>query len=662
MKNFPEEAPLSPEEKNIKDTLKKINLEGGPFTGVFKTYRGDIDIKKSLLETSKKIMEYTQTPNFLTYVESTGSVPPDTEEHLKKFLIPIDDLYYLVRTYAVLNTASYLSKNNSSWKKKSSPKDIDNLVTEALNTMAYSVIDPFNHTLAPKIIKSPGFVDFMNTAITPLMMQFCHNFVLEWMSQGGDLMKAGQKATSLKMFYLRPPHPSEANSAPEYALTTSIAREYSGMHHNITFVQKILNTVVSESDREAEKTELETFKDTYKNSQPYNGWLDQQVALRKLDQAKELDRKFNEYLSMVIDAGNAGKVLPDVVFQNQDGQHSCTIELNLSIGRYTRENQVQQTVLPILYIYTKDQKKKDEKIHTTEQLSTALTIDPTLFAIQATGRYGALPVEMMRQHMGLEKMDMRKSPQVTFFDVARHYEGGLAWANRVLIPAIEKLAEMYLDAEEFEQSERFITGITEIAKNTYTTPEDTPTDTVKVPFTPFIQDKATEEEAQNIPSLFYSSVTQGIYYLRTTPKEIAANDRNRELYKTLTGRTLPKNTVLREVPYQRSAITWREVESVLKRHFGIEKDRQKGSHMQYYREVTTSQGVEEVRGTILAHYEQTAKPKTLQSVLTSLHIPEALFWIIVSKKYKTMNIDKNELLSLSESTASKIKKTTQMKD
>lgn len=74
--------------------------------------------------------------------------------------------------------------------------------------------------------------------------------------------------------------------------------------------------------------------------------------------------------------------------------------------------------------------------------------------------------------------------------------------------------------------------------------------------------------------------------------------------------------------------------------------------MRFVRDV---QGGAEHAATVLAHYSDTAKKGTLNNVLQDLGIPEPIFWMIVSKTHKKMNVSGDAIKDLVDTISSKTK-------
>jgi len=226
---------------------------------------------------------------------------------------------------------------------------------------------------------------------------------------------------------------------------------------------------------------------------------------------------------------------------------------------------------------------------------------------------------------------------------------------------MQSLENLYLEAEVFENSDAFVDQLATTARSVI--------EPIHEEILPVDKEAAHEEIAHiaplpalddHQPTIFYDALEKEVFYLRAT-KSHRANADSAERYRNLTGKELPHGYILCSIPYSESSVTWQQVERILLQHFLLEKDRQTGSHMQYFRTVQTENGDERFRATILAHYQDQAKPKTLVSVLNALRIPAALFWILHSKTYKRARILKQDIKQLCQTIATNIAEATHEK-
>lgn len=676
MRHAPSESPDSP---NMQRLASQIVLPfKGDFSAILTTEKGKVNLSKKmqgLLQSLYSFIEQTEYYNSYTRGVRPAHVALDADKAEKRYKEKMYELYYLARTYAVATTARHLGA--------SKPMDTESILANAMKALSPGLMETIVQTLPhPLNFEADALsTNFVHLCMLPAVAQFDHQLIFEWMIHGGDLHKlAHRKDLILHIFkenaavedqFALPPAQTEQehNERNRQLVALIMNMQYFGMYRSVEHFNKLFAYVTSETDRalenEAGRNVTAQIEKKHGKKMPDSGYIAQEIALQKLTWQRQLHDRYHDLMKIILEATSAGKTLPDVAYVEQEGDFSYEIELLQNLGRFNR-TQGRSYSAPMLRIAL-DGASKEVEVWDQDEYLINIKTDPNAHVLQMDPLREMMPVLHLGQFSGIGAERMRE-PSLTIFDLARSYPGGLAWVDRVFLPALEILGELYLDAETFESTDSFVEELRPVSKTTVeAAPESQPTEIIVDALEE--EDETEEEEVAEeaapitgapvalitLGRLMYDPLGGEVYYLRPTKGKVAASDRNRDLYHELTGEEVPKNMVLRQIPWEISSLTWGEVEAVLVRDFGIKAVKAEGSHMQFERSIP---GMEKpLKATILRHAGQYPKKKTFRNVLQTLRIPKALFWIMVSKTQKKVvkNMESGDFDKFSQKIATSIK-------
>lgn len=659
----------TPEQPNLEEliqkTIQRFSLPDRPLQTSMTTASGPRNLLREMKKELELCYAYCASQDF-TQIEREEADPDlnvvytktnDDEQHF-------DDSRANLRILAHELAAGNMARLHH---RKKNPMNLATITGEASTRITLQHFDqPHGYITQHLSHETPGENIWYYFAYQPFLYQVLHSVYFEYFLQGGTMKTLIEESKNMgtvpEVTFVPPAHHNlEIADILHYVYDNTVE----GIRE---FTVKIAPHI-SEEDRQKERAhEAELRERLSKIKAPYDGYIDQEIALDRLATQRRLEDLHRKLGAILINSCIYGDSLLDLRYTNPDTTGNLVFDLTNAISRSNKESDTSRGVMPFLEISTG--KNSTGPIHDptfVQKIPTESRVltDSHVYTLFYLYKSDLMPTQV-KQGKILDMDAQYQVPIYSIYDLARGHEGGLAWTERVFLPALEAITSMYLEAETFENSEDFAEQLDEAALHVLapdTEQQSTP-DAPVVPtytwkgYTP--KDKPQEERGSEIPDLLYDHARRRVYYLRPSTVGISAGDDSRDLYRQLTGQEIPENTVLREIPYQRSAVTWKQVETVLLQHFPLHMDRQAGSHMQYIRTIETPDGPRDLRATIQAHYQDRAKLKTLASVLDSLRIPEALFWILLSKTYKLARLNKEELNRFSGHLAQRINTTTEI--
>lgn len=624
--------------KNAALVLEQFTLPGAPFITVLDTPNGKRDLVEECFTHFHLVLDHlfsmqqgtfrkTKNKDSLEYAydathESDHRILPEANGHLR----------HIAHTYIATNAARLLNR-----------RDIAKITADALLLMMQKeifslikVLEASAFTIPPQK-ESVQTTLFLQRCFLPFLHQIQHALVFDWLHRGSEDTFDGK--TTLFPFAYSPYETSKPLQTP--TVDQVMRKYYQGL---IGESQKFFETIcplITDKDQE-HQAQLQTnlvqgIREVKQGFMP--GYEAQDTVRMRLDWQQDLEARFATLTRLLVDASIEGKKLPEVRFLVEEEGKAYYIEMTQQFSRFHREKlknkgQAESGAAPLLRIYAKDAPPAPMMMHIKKgAYGISLKNDATYYMFEQFD-YGMLPARVA-EALPRNEVFAAYMPIFGFLDTARTTPGGLAWAERVFLPALDALAEEYLANEVFDeetemqveiQAEQLLQVMTEepaeAAQSEYTAP------------------KVTHQYVRS-GDIFYDAAMDKLYYLRATKSLVTANDENKALYHRLTGETIPEYKVLRTLQYERSAVTWGDVRQTLERYFGAEKLRQQGSHMQF--DTFTDD-----EATLLAHDNTVAKRKTLKSVLKRLRIPEPLFWVLVSKTHRLAGMTKSNVREIME--------------